>query len=456
MAWANRTAFVIIAASIVFSALAYGAVHQSTIAFFYVLMAAAAIFIAIRGFGGEFKFGVHPLMIPMAGAVIYGLIQVIPFGSTVEIAGVSGIATTISLDPFSTRLAAIHFVGLLLFFWAALEVIDMEARLKKLATLIAIFGFLYAFFAILQSVLSPDKIYGIYESKFASPYGSFVSRHNYAAYILMALSVPLGLLFTGTIDKDKRLLLITAAAIMGLSLLLSGSRGGLVSAFAAVIFLLILTTGNDSRKKLAVRVGLVVLLGIGILAGAIFVGGDNTLTRVAETAASTDVTTGRWHIWDVTFRIIAYGFPWGTGMGAYGLAFTRFDTNSGMDRVEQAHNDFLQAISDAGIIGILLGGLFLYWFFRTGIRSVRVSRGFGRGVAAGAFAGCFGVIVHSFFDFVLHTTAVSVLFLSLLALLIKSGEFAKNENTGELQHQSKRRKSKRVEYLPRPTRPGGL
>lgn len=455
MALANKIAFGIIAASIVFSALAYGTVHQSVIAFFYVLTATAAILIAIGGLRGESKIGLHPLMIPMAGAVIYGFIQVIPFGSLPEIAGVPGIYKTISLDPFSTRLAAIHFVGLLIFFWAALAVIDGESRLKKLAAIIAIFGFLFAFFAILQSVLSPDKIYGIYESRFASPYGSFVSRHNYAAYILMALSVPLGQLFTGAIDNDKRLLLITATAIMGLSLLLSGSRGGLVSAFAAVIFLLILTTGNDSRKKLAVRAGLAVLLGIGILAGAIFVGGDNTLTRVAETAASADVTTGRWHIWNVTFRIIAYGFPWGTGMGAYGLAFTRFDTNSGMDRVEQAHNDFLQAVSDAGVVGIFLGGLFLYWFFRTGFRSIRAATGFGRGVAFGAFAGCFGVIVHSFFDFVLHTTAVSILFLTLLALLIKSGEFGLNDTAGGFQDRGKRRKSKQVEYLLRPTPPGG-
>ena len=41
---------------------------------------------------------------------------------------------------------------------------------------------------------------------------------------------------------------------------------------------------------------------------------------------------------------------------------------------------------------------------------------FRRGVATGALAGCFAVLVHSFFDFTLHTTANALLFLVLAAL----------------------------------------
>jgi hypothetical protein len=42
-------------------------------------------------------------------------------------------------------------------------------------------------------------------------------------------------------------------------------------------------------------------------------------------------------------------------------------------------------------------------------------------VAIGATAGIFAVLVHSIFDFVLHTTAIAVLFLVLLALLVTAG-----------------------------------
>jgi hypothetical protein len=37
-------------------------------------------------------------------------------------------------------------------------------------------------------------------------------------------------------------------------------------------------------------------------------------------------------------------------------------------------------------------------------------------VATGALAGCFAVLVHSFFDFTLHTTSNALLFLILAAL----------------------------------------
>jgi hypothetical protein len=37
-------------------------------------------------------------------------------------------------------------------------------------------------------------------------------------------------------------------------------------------------------------------------------------------------------------------------------------------------------------------------------------------VATGALAGCFAVLIHSFFDFTLHTTSNALLFLILAAL----------------------------------------
>jgi len=78
-------------------------------------------------------------------------------------------------------------------------------------------------------------------------------------------------------------------------------------------------------------------------------------------------------------------------------------------------------VADAGIVGLILGALFLFWFFREGIKNSAVSNTFRRGVAVGAFAGCFAILIHSLFDFVLHITAVSVMFLTLLSILVASG-----------------------------------
>lgn len=313
---------------------------------------------------------------------------------------------------------ALHFLALFVFFAASLVVLDRAARIKKLAIVVTVFGFIYSFFAILQSVLSPQKIYGLYES--TAPFGSFVNRHNFAAYMEMTMAIPLGLMFVGAVSRDKRLLYGTAIGLMGVALLLSGSRGGLVAFVGEVIFLALLTAGSRSRSKVGVKLALAAALLVAMIGGAIFVGGETSLTRVAETTATQDVTTGRSQIWQVTMKVISTNMPLGAGFGAFGVAYTQHDPMSGMERVEQAHNDYLQVLADAGLVGLAIGAFFLWCLFMLGREAFRIENKYRRGVALGALAGIFAILVHSIFDFVLHTTAVSVLFLALIAVLVAS------------------------------------
>lgn len=415
----NRIAFVLMMALIVLTTIAYGAVHQPILAFFYVLVAVMLILSALDAFrSGTVTIDRSKLQIPLYAAALYGVVQTVPLGTIADVAGVSGIPRTISLDPYATQMSALHFFALGLFFSISLVLVDSAKRIRRLVILIAVFGFAYAFFAILQSVLSPGKIYGIYEVRFAVPFGSFVNRHNFAAYMEMTIAVPLAMLMTGSVVRDKRLLYITGIALMGVALLMSGSRGGLVAFLAQVVFLVILTTGARSKGRLFLKVGFAGLLIAGIVIGSVFVGGESSLTRIAETASSGDLTTDRSHIWYVSTSVITRTLPFGAGFGALGVAYTPFDSYSGLERVEQAHNDYLQVAADAGIIGAIIGLLFLFWLFRQGMNSAAVENTYRRGVAIGALAGCFSVLVHSIFDFVLHTTAVSLLFITLMTLLI--------------------------------------
>ena len=419
MTWASKLGFFFVAFIIVFTTMAYGTVHQPVLAAFYILVGLVVLLWAMEGyFSGAVRFNANAIQLALLAAAFYGLIQVIPFGSMAETAGVTGLPRTISLEPFATQVTALHFFALLLLFAATIVLLDSASRIRRMAIVITVFGFAYAFYAILQSVLSPLKIYGLYEA--GAPFGSFVNRHNFAAYMEMTMALPLGLMFVGAVGKDKRLLYVTGIALMGVALLLSGSRGGLVAFVAEVIFLALLTAGMKSRSKLGLKLALAALLLAAIIGGAIFVGGETSLTRVAETAATQDVTTGRSNIWQVTLRVIAANMPFGAGFGAFGVAYTPHDSMSGLERVEQAHNDYLQVLADAGIVGLLIGAFFLWRLFLLGRDALSISNSYRRGIALGALAGIFAILVHSIFDFVLHTTAVSVLFLTLLGMLIAS------------------------------------
>ena len=419
MTWPNRIAFVLMIVVVIVTTIAYGAVHQPILALFYAAVALMVILWSVDALKrGEVKLSTSMLQIPLYAAAAYAAVQSIPFGTMAEIAGISGIPRTISLDPFATQMSALHFAALALFFSISLALVDSASRIRKLVIVIAVFGFAYAFFAILQSVLSPGKIYGIYEVRFAVPFGSFVNRHNFAAYMEMTIALPLGMLFAGAVARDKRLLYITAISLMGVALLMSGSRGGLVAFLAQVIFLVILTTRTKSKRALYLKLGFAALLVAGVVVGSIFIGGESSLTRVAETATSNDITTDRGHIWSVTTRVIADNVPLGAGFGALGVAYTAFDTHSGLERAEQAHNDYMQVVADAGLVGAVIGLFFLFCLFREGLSSANVDNTLRRGVAVGALAGLFAVLVHSIFDFVLHTTAIALLFITLMTLVV--------------------------------------
>lgn len=439
--WASKILFFLLCTTIILTALAYGTVHQPTIAIFYIVaVITILLWTADALISGVARFNKSLLQLPIIATILYGIFQVIPFGSLAETAGVAGVSRTISLDPFWTKIATIHFVALLIFFAALLTYTDSSKRLRKIVGVITVFGFVFAFFAILQAVLSPNKIYGIYEVPYANPFGSFVNRHNFAAYMEMTLCLPLGLMFVGAIGRDRRLLYITAIALMGTALLLSGSRGGLVSLLAAIFFLVIMTTGTKNYNQIALKIGLAVLLIATIIVGSILIGGESSLTRFAETANSQDFSTSRTHIWSVTLQIISNNLPFGAGLGAFGVAYTPFDSFNGLERVEQAHNDYLEVLANAGLVGLIIGAFFIYWLFRTGLENAKTSNSFRRGVCLGALAGCFAILVHSLFDFVLHTTAISLLFLTLVTLVVVSGNQFPDESN---ENQPRRRKKNR-------------
>jgi len=406
----------LICACIVLSTLAYGTVHQPTLALFYAAVAAMVMLWAIDCFAGRsIRYSRHLLQVPLYAAAVYGFVQIIPFGTESSANGLAAVPRTISAAPFATEQTALHFLALATFLSILLIYVDSVKRLRRLVAVISVFGFVFAFFAILQSVLSPTKIYGIFER--ASPFGSFVNRHNFAAYIEMSLALPLGMILSGAVARDKKLLYITGIVLMGSSLLLSGSRGGLIAMLAGVCLLLVMTTKARGPKAIALKAALAVLMLGAVIAGAVFVGGETSFTRFAETSVSKDITTDRSHIWALTTRVIVGNLPFGAGMGAFPQAYTPYDDLSGLERVEQSHNDYLQVLADGGLIGLAIGGLFLFLLFREGRQAAAITNDVRRGVAVGAVSGIFAVLVHSLFDFVLHTTAVSLLFLTLVALL---------------------------------------
>jgi O-antigen ligase len=458
---ASRFIIVTLCLGIVLSTLAYGTVHYWSLAVFEIGACALVILWMVDAWRSRrLRLSRNPLQWPLIGFFLLGLFQLLPLKANGDGAGAISASpvSSLSIDPYSTRLALVQIIALLIYFAAALAFIDSPKRLRLIARVIIFFGFTLAFIGLIQFFTSPDKIYWLKELPQSAPFGPFYNRHHFAGYMELTMAMPLGLIFSGAIERDKRPLYIFAAALMGIALIMTNSRGGLIALFAEIVFLLVLTgfgrRGDDrvgaeeksGRVRTAlVRAGLGLALVVALIGGALFFGGEAALSRLVGTVNSNDPTTGRAHFWSVTLKIIEAHPVIGSGLGSFGLAYTQYDSRNGTERLEQAHNDYLQLLSDAGFIGMALGLFFLAVLFRKGFARRETEDTFRRGVATGALTGCFAVLVHSFFDFTLHTTSNALLFLILAALATINGRV---EEVTQHRRRHRRRRSVRQPSIP--------
>jgi O-antigen ligase len=425
---ASRFAFLVICVAIVTSALSYGTVHYWALGLFNVGgFTIIALWVADGWRLGSFRISRSVLQLPLLGAVILGLVQLLPLRDAAD-----GALNTLSLDPNSTKLVIVQLSTLFVYFAATLVFVDTPHRLHVMVRTIMIFGFLLAVFGLTQSFTSPTKVYWMRELNQSTAFGPFINRHHFAGYMELTISLPLGLLLAGSIDKEKRLLYLFIAGLMGVALVMTASRGGIISLVAEIVFLVIVTAiwrkqGERRRVKssrlkgVAARVALAAALIVGLFMGVILLGGEFSLNRFIDSVNTDDPTTGRAHFWSVTLDMIRANPVVGTGLGAYGVIYTRYDTRNGLYRLEQAHNDYLQVFSDAGVVGGTLAFAFVVLLFYRGFRRARSRDDFRRGVALASLGGCFAVLIHSFFDFTLHTTSNALLFLVLAALATLNG-----------------------------------
>jgi hypothetical protein len=236
---------------------------------------------------GTLRISRNILQLPLLGTVVLGLIQLLPLRSSGGVSLSVGVTQALSLDPYATKLVLIQISTLLVYFSATLTFTDTPRRLHILVRTIVIFGFCLAVFGLTQSFSSPTKVYWIRELTQSTPFGPFINRHHFAGYMELTIALPLGLLFAGTIEKEKRLLYLFAAGLMGVALVLTSSRGGIISLVAEILFLAVVTAlwrprhsdkhARTRRLKGAViRLGLALALMVALFGGVVLLGGSSS------------------------------------------------------------------------------------------------------------------------------------------------------------------------------------
>jgi O-antigen ligase len=453
----SRFIILMLCLAVVTTTLAFGTVHSWSLGLFQLSAALVfALWMMDAWRSRVLRVSKNLLQLPLLGFAALGLVQLyLTGGAPPDAAGLSagasqGLAT---FDPNATRVVLVQVAGLFVYFAAALAFIDSPRRLRLVARLVVVFGFLLAVYGLMQHFVNPRTIFWLREPKQAEPFGPYINRHHFAGYMELVLAMPLGLLFVGAIERERILLYTFASAIMAIALVMTNSRGGMLSMVSEILFLALVAAAVRGRRKrgeeqedrqtrvrdAAVRVGLGFAMIVAVFLGVLYFGGDEAVTRLLGTVDSSDPTTGRTHFWAGTLEIIKDHPLTGTGLGAFSASYPRYDTANGNYRLEQAHNDYLQILSDGGVVGGLLGLAFVVLLFRTALKRMQTHDKLRRGVALGALSGCAGVLVHSFFDFTLHTTANGLMFLLLAALATVNGRVEEPDTPARRRRRRRRR-----------------
>jgi O-antigen ligase len=344
----------------------------------------------------------------------------------------------LSIAPSSTAVALTLFVALALLLIGVTRMMR-EIRLDWLVSQLMGLGAALALLGVVQQAfldVDAPLVYGFWQPSYgAAPYGPFINKNHFAGWMVMVLPLVAGYAYAlflsaprphqsgagawmrwlATVDANRFLLVSIVGLAMCLTVVLTGSRSGLVSLVVAFAVLgWAVWRSMPSRWRRLVAVGYLAVLVVAALAWG---GADTLISRFGN--APTEVE-GRFSAWRDSIRIIA-DFPvFGTGLGTFGRAMLVYQTASRTSMYVQAHNDYLQLAVEGGLL-VAVPALAVLWLIVSGIRR-RLMSGQDDALTAwvrvGAVAGLGGIATQSLVEFSLQMPGNTVLFVVLLAIAL--------------------------------------
>jgi O-antigen ligase len=341
---------------------------------------------------------------------------------------------TLSVYPYATWEAGLVLLTYLLTFYLVTCYFSMSdprtpdpemddtktSRLSKLAMFLVFFSFAVSVFGIIQYFTSNGKIYWFRAAPEGTVFGPFVNRNHYAGYMELTIPMALGLAFTRGIGLEKTILYVFMATTMASSVFLSLSRGGMLSFVGEVLFLAFLIDLTRGKRIISLKnLFLCVIILVLVSASLFWLGSEPVIDRLGTLVKYEDLQPqqGRLQVWRDTLKI-AKDFPIaGTGLGTFPYIYPVYKTPLGDKRYNEAHNDYLQALSETGLIGVVLIFLFAILAVRSALRALRSDKDrLSVAVRVGAITSCFGLLLHSITDFNLQIPSNAFLFFVSLAI----------------------------------------
>jgi O-antigen ligase len=332
----------------------------------------------------------------------------------------------------ASRYQPLHSVGYVLItiaaFVCALVFVRGESRYMTFLHVLLVTGAAVTLFCLVQYSQAPNSLLWAEKEHYIGSFtGTFINPNTAATYfgLLLLLSVAVALRQLDDVTLSRLLLarsrwslheqrrlrafLIYAVAtfIFALALLLTKSRGGIVSSMVGVAVLTTILVFLQLRRR-ASRPAAAALTSLCLLGGAaLFILFGGLVTRRLEIEGLTDAA--RLCVYEATWRAIEANFWRGTGLGTFQdvLPSYRLPACKLYGYWDAAHNSLLEGWLGLGAAFLACTGLVYYKLLQTLLHGTRERRRL-RYVPLSCLCVLVAVTLHSLVDFSLQIPGVSL------------------------------------------------
>lgn len=378
---------------LMFGPLAFGTVEPWSI---FVLQTGAVIlsllWLAKQWLDQEITLSWNPLFVPMAAFGLLIIVQIVFKASAYLHDTISGAMLYVTY-------------GLLCFL--ATQSLIRTAQARRIAVILALYGFALAAFALAQAVSPNGRIYWTRIPRMGGwIYGPYVNHNHYAGIMELLVPIPLVFSLSRLVPERGRILSGIAAAIMIGTIFLSGSRGGMIAIFAELAVLATVLFRQKRRVRIAIAAVAFAVVLVSLLS---WLGGKELTARVSSISseARTEISGGmRLSIDRDALQMFRHRPVLGWGLRTFPVVYPQFRSFYTNFFVNEAHNDYMQLLTEMGLAGFGVMVWFLVVLYRRALGKIaNWTTQVTGAVTLACILGVTGILMHSFFDFNLQIPA---------------------------------------------------
>lgn len=347
--------------------------------------------------------------------------------------GITRDSMTLSVDPQASRVSMLKSLAYSGIFFLTLALANRRSRILLLARVLVYAAVLHALYAVFMHLANVhEEWFGTLISHGGSASGTYANRNHFAGFLVMNLSIGIGLLIAGLSDRaadswkkfvrltlewilSPKMILRLALGILVIALTTTHSRMGNTAFFAA---LLIAGLVGIVLSRHAAR-NTVLLLASLVAIDLFIVGSWFGVEKLAQRLEETTVAEVRERENPAVHSLpLIRDYPvFGSGPGSFYVVFPRYRPEGVVNFYDYTHNDYVQFAAESGLVGLaLIGGFVIVSLGAALLAQWRRRDPLMRGMSFACVMGVTAILIHSWVDFNLQIPANAGIFMVILAL----------------------------------------